>query len=61
MSIDKKIKSSKPLLFILGSFVLILGTILILLWWQDVVILFRGIFGILLALGGMFVLYMVKE
>ena len=61
MSIDKKIKSSKSLLFILGSFVLILGTILILLWWQDVVILFRGIFGILLALGGMFVLYMVKE
>ena len=61
MSLDKKIKSSKNLLFLCGGVVLIIGMTLVLFWWRDVVILFRGAIGILLALGGMLLLYMVKE
>lgn len=40
-----------------GFVVLILGVALILLYWNDVVILFRGIIGIILALAGLFTLY----
>ena len=61
MSLDKKIKSSKPLLFLIGGILLIAGITVILVWWQEVVVLFRGAFGMLLALGGLFLLYMVKE
>ena len=61
MSIDKKVKSSKGTLFFLGSFVLVVGLTLVLIWWNDVVTLFRGVIGMLLALGGLLILYMVKE
>lgn len=61
MGIDKKIKSSKPLLFLCGGVVLLLGITFILAWWQDVVSLFRGGIGIILALTGLMVLYMMKE
>ncbi len=61
MSLDKTIRSRKPLLFALGAGVLVLGVTLILVWWPDVVVLFRGAVGALLALGGLLLLYMVKE
>ena len=61
MSIDKEIKSSKPLLFICGSVVLVVGITLVLVWWHDVVVLFKGVIGMALALGGLLLLYMVKE
>ena len=61
MSLDKKIKSSKELLFFCGSVSLIVGMTMILVWWRDVVILFRGGIGMFLALGGLLLLYMVKE
>ena len=61
MSVDKKIKSSKGLLFFCGSVCLIVGMTMILVWWRDVATLFRGGIGVLLALGGLLLLYMVKE
>ncbi len=61
MSLDKKIKSSKGLLFFCGSVCLIVGMTMILVWWREVMVLFRGGMGIFLALGGMLLLYMVKE
>ncbi len=47
--------------FILGSAVLICGITLILVWRQDVVVLFRGVIGMVLALAGLVILYLVKE
>ena len=61
MSIDKKIKSSKPALLAVGGLVLVVGLALILVWWQDVVSLFKGGFGIAVTLAGLLLLYMVKE
>lgn len=61
MSIDKKVKSSKPILLFLGSFFMVLGITLVLVWWQDVVGLFKGVFGVAVALGGLMVLYMIQE
>lgn len=61
MSIDKKVKSSKPILLFLGSFFMVLGITLVLVWWQDVVGLFKGVFGVAVALGGLMVLYMIPE
>ncbi|HPB68645.1 MAG TPA: hypothetical protein PLT76_02915 [Candidatus Omnitrophota bacterium] len=61
MSWDKKIKSSRPALFACGFTVLIAGIAMILVWWQDVVSLFKGAIGMGVALGGLLLLYMVKE
>lgn len=47
--------------FIIGSAVLVLGITLILVWRQDVVVLFRGTIGMVLALAGLVILYLVKE
>ncbi len=48
------------LCFILGGAMLILGIALILAWWVYVGILFKGAAGILLALIGMFILFLAK-
>ncbi len=61
MTLDKKIKSSKPALLILGSVVLIAGMTMVLVWWKDVVALWRGFSGMAVALIGLLLLYMVKE
>ena len=61
MSIDKKVKNSRELLLLCGTVVLVIGLTMILMWWSDVVTVFRGFGGILVALGGMFILYMAKE
>jgi hypothetical protein len=58
MSIKTPLK--KLILYLLGSFILVAGISLILLWWRDVVILFRGIFGMVLALAGLLALYSLK-
>ena len=49
------------LMFMLGAGILILGITLILGWWNDVVILFKGGAGIVLALGGLLTLYLAKR
>lgn len=61
MSLDRIVRNSPLLLTILGGTFLLIGITLVLVWWRDVVSLFRGGFGIALALGGMFLLYMAKE
>lgn len=61
MAIDKTIRNSTFLLTIMGSGFLILGITLILVWWPAVVAFFRGGLGILISLGGLFLLYMAKE
>jgi hypothetical protein len=52
--------SNRILLYILGSFILVAGIFLILLWWKDVVALFRGTLGMVLALAGLLALYSLK-
>ena len=47
--------------FLVGIFILILGITLILVWWKDVAALFRGVAGMILALGGLLVLYSVSS
>jgi len=49
------------LMLLLGLFILILGVTFILVWWEDVVSLVRGVFGFALALGGLLVLYSIKK
>ena len=50
----------RPLLFILGIVFLIIGITLILAWWPQVVGLFKGFTGIVLAIAGLFMMYSVK-
>ncbi|MBF0532818.1 MAG: hypothetical protein HQL23_06965 [Candidatus Omnitrophica bacterium] len=47
--------------FIGGMAALLLGVTLILMFWQDVVSLFRGFAGLALALGGLLALYSVRD
>lgn len=61
MGIDKTVKESKLILFLLGTAFLVVGTTLVLIWWQDVVSLFRGFIGVFIALGGLLILYMMRE
>ena len=48
-------------LFLAGSLLLITGITLVLIWWEDVTALFRGGIGMVIALAGMIVLYLVKR
>ncbi len=48
-------------LFVLGFVVLIVGIALILSWWPDLVVVFKGSIGFILALAGLLMLYTVKE
>lgn len=47
--------------FPLGCILLVLGISLILLWWSDLVIIFRGIIGFIIALSGLFILYVIGQ
>ncbi len=47
----------KSALYLLGSFILVLGIALILRWWADVAVLFRAGIGMALALAGLLILY----
>jgi hypothetical protein len=49
------------ILFTAGFFILVLGVTLILFCWKDVVVLFKGAVGIILALAGLFMLYAVNK
>ena len=40
---------------------LVLGISRILVWWDDVVVIFKGAIGILMALLGLLILYLNKE
>lgn len=51
----------KTALYLLGSFILVLGVTLILAWWPDVLLVFRGMTGMLLAVGGLVMLYSLRS
>ena len=56
-----KNKSKKAIMAALGVFILLLGVSLVLTWWRDVAILFRGAVGMILAVAGLLVLYSMKK
>jgi uncharacterized membrane protein len=59
--IKKYIGPMKKILFTIAGLVsLVLGIALILAWWPDVVSLFKGTIGVVLALAGMILLYMMR-
>ena len=47
--------------FLTGVFVLVLGVAFILVWWDDVAVLFRGTLGFAMALGGLLLLYSIRK
>jgi len=57
----KKQKSKKMIYLIAGCVFLVLGITLVLVWWEDVVSLFRGLLGMVMAVGAMVLLYLGKE
>ena len=54
-------KTNPLVLFLIGTVIMIAGVTLILIWWNDVVQLFRGGIGILLGIVGLFILYNIKK
>ena len=57
---DQKEKFKKSVLLVGGVVSLVLGIALILAWWPHVVSLFKGVIGIVLALAGMILLYIMR-
>jgi len=61
MPLQKK-KQFRNILFVLiGSVMLITGITLVLIWWPQVVSLFKGFIGMALAVAGLGVLYFIKD
>lgn len=54
-------KTNPTVLFAIGTVIMIAGVTLILVWWADVVQLFRGGIGMLLGVVGLFILYNIKK
>ena len=52
---------NKPVIAIAGIVCLIAGLVMVLAWWPDVVILFKGGGGIVLAITGMVLLASIKD
>jgi hypothetical protein len=50
-------KKNKPIIFLAGFAVLLLGIILVLAWWPAVVGLFKGFAGMGLAVLGLLLMY----
>jgi uncharacterized membrane protein len=48
-------------LFTVGIFILALGITLILVWFSEAVMLFKGAVGVILALAGLFMVYAVSK
>jgi uncharacterized membrane protein len=44
-----------------GSLLLVFGITLILIFWKDVISLFRGMLGIIMAVAGLAVIYFVQK
>ena len=58
---SQKSAYKKFVMFLIGFLILVLGITLILVWWKDVVILFKGAIGIVLALAGLLMLYTLNK
>lgn len=61
MGIDKNIFKNKAFRFAAGFFLMVAGITLVLLWWKDVMTVFRGFAGIVLALVGLLILYLSQD
>ena len=53
--------AKKSAVYLLGGFILILGIALILRFWADVLVLFRAVIGMALALAGLLILYSLNK
>lgn len=51
----------KIIVYLAGGFTLVLGITLVLSFWADVVVLFRGVIGMVLALAGLLILYSLNR
>ncbi len=56
-----KTRFPKLILYLAGSFILILGIALVLRFWTDVASLFRAVIGMVLALAGLLILYSLNR
>ena len=56
-----KKKLKKVSLFIAGLAVLTVGIALILLWWGDLVVVFRGVIGVAIALAALVMLFLASQ
>lgn len=62
MTAHKLNKNVKKAIFAaIGTAFLIGGVSLIFIWWDYVAILFKGIIGMLLAVTGLFILFVIRE
>lgn len=59
-SSESKSGYKKFIMFVLGSFILVLGITLTLVWWDEMLMLFKGMSGFVLALAGLVLLYTIK-
>jgi uncharacterized membrane protein len=58
MSEEKTANTYNKFVFVLvGVLMLLAGLTLVLVWWPDVVSIFKGVFGTVLAIAGLAVLY----
>ena len=56
-----KARFPKLILYLAGSVILVLGIALVLRFWADVVLVFRAVIGMVLALAGLLVLYSLNR
>ncbi len=62
MSLKNQNQGYKKFLFILaGGVALILGVTLVLAWWKEAVIFFKGAAGMTLAVAGLVILYFLQQ
>ena len=60
-SMQKQVDYKIFVKYLVSGFVLVLGITLVLMWWEDVVSLFKGMIGVGCALAGMFMLYLLNK
>lgn len=58
---EGKFQDKNYLKFLAGCFAVVIGVTLILVWFDDLAVLFRGSIGFIIALGGLLVLYSLKK
>lgn len=56
-----KARFPKLILYLAGSVILVLGIALVLRFWADVVLVFRAVIGMALALAGLLILYSLNR
>ncbi len=54
-------KLNNSFLFVVGGALLVGGISLVLSWWLEVVLLFKGVIGMALALAGLLALYLIRD